>query len=109
MPLAYVMGVTWDDSFKVAELLGVKTFLNEFVAYERLGEMVKNRAAGTANFPIHTPSINQPNLHVNMYFVGVFPNKWLDIYQGYYLYLHLMQITGICWTLPVFARKKCFS
>ena len=43
MPFAYVMGVEWDDSFEVAELLGVKTFLNEFVAYERLAKLIENR------------------------------------------------------------------
>jgi len=43
MPLAFVMGVEYDDAFNVAELLGVKTFLNEFIAYDRLGKMIKNR------------------------------------------------------------------
>ncbi|XP_065057044.1 solute carrier family 28 member 3-like isoform X2 [Rhopilema esculentum] len=43
MPFAYVMGVAWDDCFVVAELLGIKTFVNEFVAYEKLSELIKNR------------------------------------------------------------------
>ena len=43
MPVAYIMGVSWDDSFKVAELLGIKTFVNEFVAYEQLAKLIKNR------------------------------------------------------------------
>ena len=33
------MGVSWEDSIYVGELLGIKTVLNEFVAYPRLGEM----------------------------------------------------------------------
>ena len=37
------MGVEYKDAFQVAEMLGVKTFLNEFIAYERLGIIIKNR------------------------------------------------------------------
>lgn len=37
------MGVKWDDCDVVAELLGTKTFLNEFVAYIRLSDFIKNR------------------------------------------------------------------
>ncbi|VDL95135.1 unnamed protein product [Schistocephalus solidus] len=37
-PLAYTMGVPASDCSKVAELLGVKTILSEFVAYRRFGE-----------------------------------------------------------------------
>ncbi|XP_071941630.1 solute carrier family 28 member 3-like isoform X2 [Antedon mediterranea] len=36
MPLAFVMGVEWKDCGIVAELIGTKTFVNEFIAYERL-------------------------------------------------------------------------
>lgn len=46
MPLSFMMGVSWDDSFVVAELIGIKTFLNEFVAYEKLSELIKKRTAG---------------------------------------------------------------
>ncbi|VDN12422.1 unnamed protein product [Dibothriocephalus latus] len=37
-PLAYTMGVPAKDCGKVAELLGMKTVLSEFVAYRRFGE-----------------------------------------------------------------------
>ncbi len=47
MPIAYLMGVEWDDCGKVAELLGIKTFINEFVAYERLSELISNRQSGS--------------------------------------------------------------
>uniref|UniRef100_A0A0B7A104 Concentrative nucleoside transporter C-terminal domain-containing protein n=1 Tax=Arion vulgaris TaxID=1028688 RepID=A0A0B7A104_9EUPU len=43
MPLTYIMGVEWKDAGAVAELIGIKTFLNEFVAYDRLSAMMKNR------------------------------------------------------------------
>lgn len=42
-PVAFLMGVEWKDCDVVAELLGVKTFLNEFVAYAKLSEFIKNR------------------------------------------------------------------
>ena len=35
-PLAWVMGVPWSDAFQIASLIGVKTVLNEFVAYLQL-------------------------------------------------------------------------
>lgn len=43
MPIAFLMGVEWGDCGQVAQLLGIKTFLNEFVAYEKLSELIKNR------------------------------------------------------------------
>uniref|UniRef100_A0A8D3DQ68 Sodium/nucleoside cotransporter n=2 Tax=Scophthalmus maximus TaxID=52904 RepID=A0A8D3DQ68_SCOMX len=46
MPLSFMMGVSWEDSFIVAELLGIKTFLNEFVAYQKLSELIMRRKAG---------------------------------------------------------------
>ncbi|NWH69585.1 S28A2 protein, partial [Piaya cayana] len=46
MPLAFLMGADWADSPLVAELLGIKIFLNEFVAYEQLATYKKNRLAG---------------------------------------------------------------
>jgi CNT family concentrative nucleoside transporter len=42
-PLAWVMGVPWDEAGRVGSLLGIKTVLNEFVAY---GELQKMIAAG---------------------------------------------------------------
>uniref|UniRef100_A0A7E4VBD1 Sodium/nucleoside cotransporter n=1 Tax=Panagrellus redivivus TaxID=6233 RepID=A0A7E4VBD1_PANRE len=41
-PLAYVMGVTHNaaETKRVAELMGTKTVLNEFIAYQKLGKMV---------------------------------------------------------------------
>ena len=39
-PLAFVMGVPWADASSVGSLLGIKTILNEFVAYQQLGELI---------------------------------------------------------------------
>lgn len=38
-----VMGVDPSDCRVVAELIGTKIFLNEFIAYEKLGYVIKNR------------------------------------------------------------------
>lgn len=46
MPVAFMMGVPYDESFTVAELIGTKLFLNEFVAYEQLSILKKNRLNG---------------------------------------------------------------
>ncbi|KAA8592158.1 hypothetical protein FQN60_017613, partial [Etheostoma spectabile] len=46
MPLSLIMGVSWEDSFIVAELIGMKTIINEFVAYQKLSEFISRRKAG---------------------------------------------------------------
>uniref|UniRef100_A0A8C7XPZ7 Sodium/nucleoside cotransporter n=1 Tax=Oryzias sinensis TaxID=183150 RepID=A0A8C7XPZ7_9TELE len=46
MPVAFMMGIPYDESFTVAELIGTKVFLNEFVAYEKLSELKSNRLNG---------------------------------------------------------------
>nr|XP_023658616.1 solute carrier family 28 member 3 [Paramormyrops kingsleyae] len=46
MPFAFLMGVAQEDTFMVGELIGYKTFFNEFVAYERLSVLIKKRLEG---------------------------------------------------------------
>ena len=41
-PLAFLMGVPWHDATTVGSLLGIKTVLNEFLAYQQLGEAIAN-------------------------------------------------------------------
>jgi len=43
-PLAWVMGVPWEDAQTVGSLLGTKSVLNEFYAYDSLAKMVKSGA-----------------------------------------------------------------
>ncbi|XP_023566448.1 sodium/nucleoside cotransporter 1 isoform X3 [Octodon degus] len=45
-PVAFLLGVPWEDCPIVAELLGTKLFLNEFVAYQELSEYKRRRLAG---------------------------------------------------------------
>jgi CNT family concentrative nucleoside transporter len=40
-PLAFLMGVPWHDASAVGSLLGVKTVLNEFLAYQELALLVQ--------------------------------------------------------------------
>ncbi len=43
-PLAWVMGVPWKDAPAIGSLLGVKTALNEFVAYLQLSNLINGGA-----------------------------------------------------------------
>ena len=40
-PIAWAMGVAWKDTLTVGNLLGTRMVLNEFVAFARLGEIIK--------------------------------------------------------------------
>lgn len=46
MPVAFMMGVPYEESFTIAKLIGTKLFLNEFVAYEKLSVLKDNRLNG---------------------------------------------------------------
>jgi CNT family concentrative nucleoside transporter len=43
-PIAWFMGVPWDDCFHIGRLLGVKMIVNELVAYAELQAMLKDSA-----------------------------------------------------------------
>jgi len=42
-PLAFLIGVDVPDCRRVAELIGTKTFLTEFIAYLQLSGLIRNR------------------------------------------------------------------
>ena len=65
MPIAYMMGVEWEDCGKVAELLGIKTFINEFVAYERLGVLIGNRESGVGDIISVSDELNRNRVNTN--------------------------------------------
>lgn len=44
-PLAWIMGVPWDESFVVGQLIGEKTVINEFVAFFHFSEVLKEQGA----------------------------------------------------------------
>lgn len=39
-PLAFIMGVPWKDCGTIGELIGIKTFANEFIAYSQLATVI---------------------------------------------------------------------
>ncbi|XP_066148755.1 uncharacterized transporter YutK-like isoform X2 [Euwallacea fornicatus] len=39
IPIAWIMGVEWHECERVAQLIGIKTMVNEFVAFSKLKEM----------------------------------------------------------------------
>ncbi|XP_023241997.1 solute carrier family 28 member 3-like isoform X2 [Centruroides sculpturatus] len=41
IPISIIMGIEWKDAEHVANLVGIKTIVNEFVAYQKLGELKK--------------------------------------------------------------------
>ncbi len=52
-PFALVMGVETADCRRVGTLLGVKTFLNEFVAYDQLSKLIKNKVLMTEHMSLN--------------------------------------------------------
>ena len=39
-PVAFIMGVPWEDCFEVAKLLGIKVVFNEFISYQKLQGLI---------------------------------------------------------------------
>lgn len=57
MPLSWIMGVPWKECEDVATLIGLKTVVNEFIAYETLGKYkeagkLSGRTEGIATYAI---------------------------------------------------------
>lgn len=56
-PLAWLMGIPWEDAQEVGAMLGMKTILNEFIAYQELGSAIaqgaiSDRAAVIASYAL---------------------------------------------------------
>ena len=47
-PLAWVIGVPWQDATTVGSLIGQKVVINEFVAYLQLADIVNGKVAGVS-------------------------------------------------------------
>ncbi|MBB1088230.1 NupC/NupG family nucleoside CNT transporter [Lysobacter sp. SG-8] len=50
-PIAWVVGVPWEDATTVGGLIGTKVVLNEFVAYMQLSEIMNGTAEGVTLTP----------------------------------------------------------
>ena len=44
IPIVFLMGVDWSECDAVAKLVGIKTIVNEFIAYQKLGVLIKEGA-----------------------------------------------------------------
>ncbi|CAG5118720.1 unnamed protein product, partial [Candidula unifasciata] len=55
-PAALFMGTEPDDCRQVAELVGIKTFTNEFIAYQKLSVLIKNREKYNEYVSIYGPN-----------------------------------------------------
>ena len=53
-PLALAMGVPWNDAAAVGQLLGTKTVLNEFLAYQRMQDLVAQGVLSPRSIVIST-------------------------------------------------------
>jgi CNT family concentrative nucleoside transporter len=56
-PVALLMGIPWNEAFEVGSLIGLKTMVNEFVAYEALARamsegLLSNRSAIIASYAL---------------------------------------------------------
>ncbi|MEE2674948.1 MAG: nucleoside transporter C-terminal domain-containing protein [Myxococcota bacterium] len=56
-PFAWLMGIPWEDARSVGSMLGMKTILNEFIAYQELGRAIQageisERAAIVASYAL---------------------------------------------------------
>uniref|UniRef100_A0A182WKL5 Sodium/nucleoside cotransporter n=1 Tax=Anopheles minimus TaxID=112268 RepID=A0A182WKL5_9DIPT len=56
-PLAFVMGVPWDDSYYVGKVIGIKMIVNEFVAFQRLGDFITEQAISPRSAAIATYAV----------------------------------------------------
>lgn len=50
IPLAWSMGVPWEDCDAVAKVVATKSIINEFVAYEKLGVLIASKAITVSCF-----------------------------------------------------------
>ena len=64
-PLAWLMGIERGDCIRAGELLGLKMAANEFVAYQRLGEWLKEDSA---------VQLSQRSVHILTYALCGFAN-----------------------------------
>lgn len=54
IPVAFMMGVEWEDCGEVARLIGLKTIANEFIAYSNLSQLIKAKTISPRSITIAT-------------------------------------------------------
>ena len=84
-----MMGVRWEDAGQVAELIALKTFLNEFVAYEKLSELINNRV--TCATEGHILSVSALHFFCHGHCVTVFNVQFSSVL----CFLHVCKYLGL--------------
>ncbi len=85
-----MMGIPYDESFTVAELIGTKLFLNEFVAYEKLSALKNNRLNG----------ILKDGVAKNWISVSIYVTSHQIMYNKYVVNKHNSQMHNLKSMLP---------
>jgi concentrative nucleoside transporter, CNT family len=85
-PLAWLMGAPWADAVEVGSLLGIKTVLNEFVAYLQLGFMLEDGSLSPRAVVIATYALcgfaNFSSIAIQIGGIGsIAPNRRQDLAQ----------------------------
>ncbi|MDX1493764.1 MAG: nucleoside transporter C-terminal domain-containing protein [Longimicrobiales bacterium] len=73
-PLAWLMGVPWADAPTVGSLMGVKTVLNEFVAYLQLAGILSQGGAGAAAGQAAVMALDPRSVVIATYALSGFAN-----------------------------------
>lgn len=60
IPVAFIMGIPWDECEKVGAIVATKTIINEFVAYQKLGELIEKDLITVSRKTIHIIIIDYP-------------------------------------------------
>lgn len=69
-PFALLMGVQWNDAFKCGELLGTKLVINEFIAYDALGQVMP----GKSSYPPGVSALSERSAMIMTYALSGFSN-----------------------------------
>lgn len=99
-PLAFLMGVDTGDCPRVAELVGIKTFINEFVAYTELSVYIDN----AKNLSWYEGLAHGNNSNVTS---GVFNATWRYV-NGDIVYddLNITLVGGVLSVSPKFGNSN---
>ncbi|KAM7300490.1 sodium/nucleoside cotransporter 2-like [Ixodes scapularis] len=90
-PLAFLMGVQWEDCGVVGELIGIKTFANEFIAFLKLAPLkgkLNERSVTIATYALCGFS------HLGS--VGIMLGSLGSLYPGRKGHLAKMSIQALC-------------
>ena len=57
MPLSWIIGIPWSECDKVGTLIGLKTIINELIAFQKLGEYKRQKLLSPRSEAIATYAI----------------------------------------------------